>query len=387
MSDNENPSHPPIYELRWGNWTAAIMFSIVFFIGTFIMYVVYTRAEDVTGNGLFYQYYSPILGYFVVASICQSHYFRTSPTPNIHYSIRYFVSIGAAVILFASNILIFDAMGIGQEDWTFGHFLWILFGFYMFGFDDFLFAAKLSEPLKYNAAKAALWYAVIWIMWAIMVFVDSISILQNGAGNQHSNFNYFAGHYQWSVILLLIFAVQWKDIIPEFPKMWKGFKNPYVLGIFFTLVTIVGGYLIGEVLFQLNAWRFPEISNNSNWHHVLYQGTYPLTPIIIFGLYTKDLAIGQYIVLPIHLAGIKNVWIRTFARTMEVVVGAFALYLFFHLVLMPLEILHVPSNTHVPDPYVWYKSIDLYWNFTVSIIALTWHWFTARWGFVVPRKM
>lgn len=372
-------AYVPVYKVRWGNITAAIMFTLVFFIGTFILYLVYTRGEAVTNKGVFYQYYSPLLGYFVVASICQSHYFRTSPTPTLHYGIRYFVSIGAALILFASNVLIFDALGIHNDDWMRGHFLWILFGFYMFGFDDFLFAARLSKPLKHDPLKAALWYTVIWIMWGAMTVWGFI-----GDGEK---FNHFAGHYQWSVILILIFAVQWKDIIPEFPKFWTGFRNPYLLGIALTLITAIGGYLIGEALFSLNQWRFPEITDNDNWHHVLYQGTYPLTPIIIFGLYTRDLAIGQYIVLPIHLAGIKNVWVRTLARTMEVVVGAFALYLFFHLMLMPTEFLYVATDAHVPHPYKWYKSIDLYWNFTVSILALTWHWFTARYGFVVPKKV
>jgi len=372
MSDTRQASGS-IYRLRWGNATAVVMFSIVFFAGTFILYLAYTRAEVITGNGFFYQYYSPLLGYFVVASICQSHYFRTSPIPQIKHSIRYFVSIGAAVALFATNILIFDTFGIAGEDWMNGHFLWILLGFYFFGFDDFLFAAYLSKPLKHNAVKAGLWYAVIWILWAILCYHGIIS--------DGEKFNYFAGHYQWAVILLLMFAVQWRDIIPELPKHWKGFSSPYVIGTALLLTTFIGGFLIGELCFQLNQWRFPEISNSDNWHHVLYQGTYPLTPIIIFGLYTKDLAIGKFIVLPIHLASIRNVWVRIFTRTVEVAVGSFVLYLFFHLVLMPSNVLHVASDSHVTDQ--WYHSIDLYWNFTVSIIALTWHWFTARYGFVV----
>jgi hypothetical protein len=345
------------------------MFSIIFIVGTFIMFLVYNRAEDVTGNGHFYQFYSPILGYFVVASICQSHYFKTSPIPDVGNSIRYFVSIGAAVIMFASNMLIFDSVGIGADDWTQGHFLWILFGFYMFGFDDFLYAAHLSKPFKYNAAKAAAWYGVIWILWGLMAI---IGVLSNGSDNDHFNFNYFGGHYQWSVILLLMFAVQWKDTIAELPKVWSGFKNVYVLGTFLLMVTLVGGFIIGEVCFQLNSWRFPEISDNANWHHSLYQGTYPLIPIILFGLYTN------------HLNHIENIWMRVAARTGVIILASFVLYLFFHLILMPTELLYVEANHHVT--HRWYQSIDLYWNFTVSIIALTWAWFTARWGFVEAVK-
>lgn len=363
----------PDFKLRWGNYTGIIAFSMTMILGTFILWLVYTRAEDVTDRGFFWQYYSPILGYFVVASICQSHYFKTSMTPNPGYSIRYFVSIGAGCILFASNVLVFDMVGLASSDWMAAHFLWILLGFYLFGFDDFLFAAHLSKPFRYNSAKAALWYAVIWIVFAILVYFDTIAT--------RSNFNYFAGHYQWTVILLLMFAVQWKESISEFPKMWKGFKNPYILGFTLLMITIIGGFIIGEVCFRLNAWRYPEIDDSTNWHHALYQGTYPLTPIIIMGLYTS------------HFSRFKNVWTRTLVRTAGVAAASFLLYMFFHLILMETGWFPIETDPHLvshpvsgPGDVPWYHRIDLYWNFTVSIIALTWGWFCARWGFLIPSE-
>ena len=354
MSESEH-IEPVEYRLKWGNWTGIVALAISLVLGTFILYLAYTLADEATNHGFFWQFYSPLLGYFVVAAICQSHFFRTSPKPDISNSIRYFVSIGGAVTLFATNELIFYLAGLYRADWMRSHFLWILLGFYMFGFDDFLFGGHLSRPLKYNSLKAALWYGIIWIIFSIFGLAG---VLSDG-----EKFNYFAGHYQWMVIILLMIAVQFREVIPQLPNLWKGFENPYIRGTVLTLSTIIFGFILGEIAFHLNAWRFPEISDSVNWHHSLYEGTYPLTPIIVLGLYTT------------WLSGIRGVWRRALARTGMVFFLSFIFYLFFHLTLMKWE---WAFNVHEE----WYHQIDLYWNFTVSIIPLSWSWFCARYGFV-----
>jgi len=360
------------YKLRWGDRTALYTILMAFLSGTFIVWAAYKLAEDAAHgtatikaeSQFFWPYYSPLLGYFVVASICQSHYFKTSGM-KLEHSIRYFVSIGAACVLFGTNEIMFYKLGIANHEHMTAHFLWILLGFYLFGFDDFLYAGKLSKlPAKlvggsgrlsrflgHNSFKASIWYVVIWIIWGIIV--------ARGTMEDHKTFNNFAGPYQWAVILLLLCAVQLKDIVPLAPH-----KNVYVRGTFWLSFTLVGGIVIGYFLFWLNGLAFDGITDGDNWHHVLYQGTYPLTPIIIFGLYTN------------HLGNVDNIWKRAALRSAVVAAGVVALYFFFHAVLIPTGIYDVPG--------VWYHRIDLYWNFTVSIIPLTWAWFTARWGFMEP---
>ena len=352
------------YQLRWGDRTGLYALLMALISGTFIVWLAFEPAEAATKNGFFFQYYSPLLGYFVVAAICQSHYFRTSGM-KLENSIRYFVSIGAATVLFATNQLTFYLIGIAPTEYMHAHFLWILFGFYMFGFDDFLFAGKLSKlPAKltrhpgmlsrfldHTSFKAAIWYVVIWILWGIMVVMGTI--------HKGSDFNYFAGHFQWAVILLLMCALQLKEVIPAVPM-----KNDYIRGASWYMFTIVGGFIIGEILFRVNAHFYQGLDNGHNWHHVLYQGTYPLFPIIILGLYTN------------HLGHIRNIYRRAALRSAVVGVSSIILYFFFHAVLMNTGLFDVSG--------AWTERIDLYWNFTVSIIPLTWAWFCARWGFMRP---
>jgi hypothetical protein len=118
------------------------------------------------------------------------------------------------------------------------------------------------------------------------------------------------------------------------------------------------------------------------WHRVLYMGTFPLTPAILLGTYTSN------------FSGTKGTGKRVLKRLAILVPSIILLYFGFHLIiaepyLIPNWISPGLMNDHIGifhEHGGWYHQLDLYFNFTVSIIPLTHHWFCGKWGFMKKQE-
>ena len=108
----------------------------------------------------------------------------------------------------------------------------------------------------------------------------------------------------------------------------------------------------------------PEISEADKWHHVLYMGTYPLIPIIIFGIFSK------------HFNHVKDIYLRAQYRTLWIAVLVVIGWVMFRVIIEPSGIF---------GDHPWWHHFDLVFNFTISIIALSHHWFCGRIGFLKPK--
>ncbi|MDD4307888.1 MAG: hypothetical protein PHU53_03665 [Thermoplasmata archaeon] len=344
------------YELRWGRntWFVALIVSGI--IGVSILLMSYWGMGE-TWHGL---YYVPLLGYYVMLSICQSHYFKIKPVPSWNGLARQWVSITGAVFIFYGHIFLMkDVIGIPPSLIMTSQFMFILLGFFFFGMDDFMFKGQLSKWLKHDALKAIFWYAIVWVVW---FFIFAFSWGLSGALGDFNGDRclWFMGSFQWVIMMSMMIAITWKDYLDTVK-----FRSNYDRGIKLLTFSLVAGFAIGFMCYQIVSFLGPEIPEADKWHHVLYMGTYPLIPIILFGLYSN------------HFNDIRDVKRKTQYRTLWIAGWVIAGWLIFRLVI---------SQTGIFGEHVWWHHFDLVFNFTVSIIALSHHWFCGRVGFMKEKS-
>lgn len=375
------------YELRWGNRTWIYALALGLGIGMAVLLLF----KDMLGEIAFWSYYSPMLGYYVLISICQSHYFRREPKPDMGGLFRQFVSIFGAIVIFFLNQAVMESIFVVPDGFIMaGHFTFIVFGFFIYGFDDFMFKGKLLGWMKNDTTKAFFWYFFIWLIWVILFYSDF------GISKAHSKDtwdglaqNRMLAISQWAIIMSLLYALLFKDWLPELQNKLR-LKNDIVYGIFLLLAAFIIGGGIAYLLFTMAPYISPEgydslvadpgVNVDSDmWHHILYMGTFPLIPAILIGVYTKNFN---------HLPGLGE---RVIKRLMIFIPSVIILYFAYHWLIARPEVfinyffddavkpgLGLFGESH----HNWYHQLDLYFNFTVSIIPLTHHWFCGRYGFV-----
>lgn len=348
------------YALRWGKWTWIPVLVVSGILGVVILIMGYWGMSTTW----FYAVYVPMLGYYVMWSICQSHYFKCNPKPNWEGFARQWVSITGAVFIFWVNEwIIGDVVGINEVYTSAvapnivmaGHFTFIILGFFFFGMDDFMFKGALSKRIKSDAWKAVLWFAVIWIVWIPVFAIPGLwaSALEGFDGGK---LNMFLACFQWTIMMQMMTAITWRDLLGE-----TKFKNDYHRGAIMLSIALAMGVLIGSFCYYIIDWLSPTLDASTIWHHVLYAGTYPLIPIIIFGVYSNHFN---------HMTDTKK---KTIARTAFIAALVVMWYFAFRFIVAPSGIF---------GEHEWYKHFDLYFNFTISIIPLSHHWFCARLGAV-----
>ncbi|MFO7618893.1 MAG: hypothetical protein R6W91_04485 [Thermoplasmata archaeon] len=340
------------YELRWGRATWLVTLVVSGIIGVSILLASYWGMGEAWHNA----YYVPLLGYYVMLSICQSHYFKIKPVPSWKGLSRQLVSIiGAIAIFFGHEFLMKDVIGIPVGALMSGQFMFIILGFFFFGMDDFLFNGQLSKWIKKDSVKAVFWYAIVWVLWfPLFAFEWGLS---GALGSLNSvRLFWFLGSFQWVIMMQMMVAITWKDYLGTVK-----FKTNYDRGIKLLIFAVLAGFIIAFMCYQAVNFLEPGIPGAEKWHHVLYMGTYPLIPIIIFGIYSN------------HFNHIKNVYKKAQLRSIWIATWVVLGWLIFRLIIAPSGIF---------GDHPWYHHFDLVFNFTVSIIALSHHWFCARIGFV-----
>jgi len=386
------------YELKWGNRTWLYALALGLGIGLAVLLIF----KSMLGDKTFWNYYSPMLGYYVLISICQSHYFRREPKPDMGGIFRQFVSIfGAVLIFYVNESVMLYIFGVPQAGGfappteyihgsilTGGHFTFIVFGFFIYGFDDFMFKGKLVGWMKNDLVKALFWYLVIWVVWGILFYSDI------GAGRAHSKdtfdgmaLNRMLAISQWMIIMSLLYALVFRDWLSDLQER-SGIESDMMFGLLLFGAAALIGAGIAYLLFYTAPLISPagaHLTDSETWHHVLYMGTYPLTPAVLLGLYTANFN---------HVRGTGS---RVVRRLAVLIPSIIALYFAYHWFIARPEILINFFADGTVDKgmglfgephHNWYHQLDLYFNFTVSIIPLTHHWFCGKAGFMreVPDR-
>jgi len=353
------------YQLRWGSitWMPALLISAA--LGILILAI----SSHVIGEQWHNTHFVPMLGYYVLISICQSHYFKSKAEPNWQGFSRQAVSIiGAIVLFFVNGWIMGTLIGIPEKMVLPGQLTLIVFGFFFFGWDDFMFLGALSRWLKIDALKALFWYLVTWLVWYAVYAMPNGPIAALGQFSK-LNLEHILALSQWVIIMSLLIAITWKDYLAT-----RKFSNDYSRGIRLTAFSVLVGVSLGYLCFgilSVVSVHSPEIAIVTKegapdvpamWHHVLYIATYPLIPLILFGLYTN------------HFNHIADAKARVFARTALLFALVVVGYFMFRLVIAPSGIFGY---------HPWWHHFDLVFNFTIAIIALSHHWFNGRLGFLV----
>ncbi len=344
--------------------------------------------KDMLGERTFWNYFSPMLGYYVLISICQSHYFKRKPEPDMSGLFRQFVSIFGAVLIFFVNELIMLSIFAVPETSTVaptflahggivmtGHFSFIVFGFFIYGFDDFMFKGRLSSWIRNDTLKAVFWYLIIWAVWYPLFY------MKGGIGQGYSAAEFDKGPMdhllaisQWTIIISLFYALVFRDWLPELQER-SGIKSDIAFGIVLLAASVVIGWLLADLCYIL----LPDhLSSAEKWHRVLYMGTFPLTPAVLLGIYTTN------------FAGTASTGQRVLKRLSILVPSIVLFYFGFHVLIAEPYIIPNALSPGLMNEEIglfrytgdWFHQLDLYFNFTVSIIPLTHHWFCGKAGFM-----
>ena len=344
------------YELKWGNKTGIVALLASGMIGIIILLVSFWGM----GQDWHEMYYVPLLGYYVMLSICQSHYFKSRPKPHWSGLARQWVSItGAVFIFYIHEFIMREIIGIPADLIMAGQFTFIVFGFFFFGMDDFLFQGQLSKWLKKDVYKAIFWYIIIWIVWLPMFASSMGPVAALGTFNP-TNLFFMLGSFQWVIMMQMMIAITWRDYIDTIK-----FRNHYVRGIELLTFAMIAGFVLGYLCYQMVVFAEPSLPDFNKWHHVLYMATYPLIPIILFGLYTN------------YFNNVEDIRRRAGLRTLAVAIIVVLGYVIFRFIIAPTGVFGV---------HPWWHHFDLVFNFTISIIALSHHWFCGRIGAIKPKK-
>jgi hypothetical protein len=360
------------YKLKWGNatWLYALGMGLLFGLGILLL------SSRILGEHFHESYYVPMLGYYVLLSIAQSHYFRTPPGPSMKGLFRQFVSIfGAVILFFVHETIMVGFIGIPQPLAMPGHFTLIVFGFFLYGFDDFMYGGRLVRWLKNDILKAIFWYVVIWILWALFFAMKGGPVEGYSLETFHEEtFFRWLACIQWIIIMSLMVALTFKDAIPSLR-----IRNRWIEGTSLLIFSIVGGIVMGHICLGLIELLAPwgSVSNADKWHHVLYMGTYPLIPVVLMGVYTDN------------YSKIRNPMKRVSIRLAYLIPSVVLSYFLFHLVIASPEYIvnqispgTLNKGIGIFGLHPWHHHFDLVFNFTVSIIPLTHHWFSGKVGFV-----
>jgi len=340
------------YELRWGKntWIAALM------MGGTAGIMILLLSWHMMGEYWHVKYFVPMLGYYVMISICQSHYFKSDLKPHIRGMIRQAMSIfGAVLIFYLHGWIMGDLIGIPEKLIMPSHFIFIILGFFFFGWDDFMFKGVLSRWLKVDAVKALFWYMFIWMLWFPLFAMDGG--LSSALGNFNpTRFFWFLGSFQWVIMMELMIAITWREYLGTIK-----FKNDLMMGAALVSFALTAGFLAACVCYSIIDIGDTIPTEAAKSHHVLHMGTYPLIPIVMFGIYSH------------HFNHIEDQKKKAFARTGLIASMAILGYFIFGFATAPSGIF---------GEHPWYHHFDLAFNFTIAIIPLSHHWFTGRWGFV-----
>jgi hypothetical protein len=349
------------YQLRWGKATWIPVLVVSGIIGITILWLDYQQM----GPGWHGEYFMALLGYYVMFSICQSHYFKSKLVPNWEGFARQWVSITSAILIYYVNRWAFgEVFGVPDSLIIPGQFFFIVMGFFFFGMDDFMFKGALSKWMKHDSHKAIFWFAIIWVSWYVL-FAADWGVSKALGDWDPVNFNLFLGCFQWTIMMSMMIAITWKDFIESIK--WK---SDYQRGAVLLPFSLGMGFLLGYVCYLIIGAIQPIVEPDAvlaeadKWHHVLYMGTFPLIPIIITGVYTD------------HFNAVKDVKKKTAIRTAWIATWVVVGYFIFHYVVMASG-LFTPEGGHAPE---WFHGHDLIWNFTISIIPLSHHWFCGRLG-------
>ena len=343
------------YEFKWGKNTWFVVLLLSGLLGVFILFLSYWGM----GEDWHTAYYVPLLGYYVMLSICQSHYFKVKPNPSWNGMARQWVSItGAVFIFFIHEWLMKDIIGVADDLIMGGQFIFIVLGFFFYGMDDFMFKGQLSKWIKSDALKAVLWYFVIWVFWLFLFAFDW------GLSAALGNFNavyffWFLASFQWVIMMQMMVAITWGEYIDTIK-----FKNNIDRGIKVLSAAMIAGFIIAYMCYMVVNFLGPDIAEADKWHHVLYMGTYPLIPIIVFGIYSN------------HFNHIKDKFVKAQHRTLFIAALVVIGWVLFRLVIAPSGIF---------GDHPWWHHFDLVFNFTISIIALSHHWFCGRIGCLIQK--
>lgn len=302
---------------RWGKWTPWIATLFFLILGSAIVAIAHARGDS------FFHAYTICLGYFVAWSIAQSHYFSvTKEKPYAVGLLIYPLIVCFAVIAYHFGNTIFSALGVNV---TFGHFVFIMLGFFVYGFDDFMFGGKLSRWLKYEILRFYFWTLIIIVIWIILFSF----VLK-----KEEQFWQFFGMFQWPIVCLLAYAllIKVREKTLSFGRQLRNFVLLFIVGFGFAYFFKITGF---------------------SWHLVLNLGTFPLLPIIMVGLYFG--------------------YSKTADRISEAWYMSFCMIVLFVLIMI-IGVLGFKET----DPS---KMPALQWCFTVAILPLAHYWFTKFWGF------
>ncbi len=355
-------------------WLVSAPLGII--IGSLILclnyYVIPLVIED-----YFNRVFSAWLGYYVLCSIIQAHFFNyfgigkprvVEERRDALYAglgaLRHFVSIAAGLALFCAVELFAVISSLDKSLIGKAHNSLIIIGFFWAAFNDTCWDGVLDNWIPHPPLRLVIWGPVVVSCWLIVFY------LPLGLGSAMRDFNplrlnVVLGVWQWVIICNLGTGLVVNDVVATARARGLLPFTAIQLGLIRTAAIMSGGVVLAVIALTFTRSAFPAASVVDAWHSVLAIGTHPLAGLIPMALYS-----GSF-------RKVDHLGLRLGLRMTVLVACTVVSYVVVHGI-MSLGFLNSDHHSALHHP-------DVLWNFLTSILGLTHHWFSGRWGFMTSR--
>ncbi|KAG9394631.1 hypothetical protein J8273_3885 [Carpediemonas membranifera] len=355
-------------------WLIALPLSVL--LGTAMMAFAYYVIDKYVYEGFFHEIFTSVHGYYVLIAIVQAHFLsnRFMPIGKPHTlrewlpaligSSRHLFGAAAAIVAYTALRLIMTLLDIPKDHQGAGHSTAIVLGFFIAAFNDTCCDSFLDKWIKWPPFRIALWFPFLVAGWLAVYY------LPIGIGNAMDDFNgtRWIGALailQWVIVSNLITGLHLNQVWAEARQSEAFPFTPAAVALIRTALIIVCGVFAAFFAFTVARTTSPGATVEEAWHWVMALGTQPLITLITLSLYTPN------------FASVKPLSARVMVRLLIIAFGA----------AINFSIEHLVFNTGFlgasRDELYHRPTVAL--NFAISIMPLSHHWFSGRWGFILNR--
>ncbi|KAH3760847.1 hypothetical protein Pelo_7342 [Pelomyxa schiedti] len=366
VSQLPRPGPAPTWQLRWGNRT----WMLPLLISTILSMLIIAWAWRYKNGAWFGVMYVPLMGYYILFSIYQVHFYpsvpQATPEPSVKGMDRYIIIFIVTIVMWFLHNAVLSMYFKETKRLVTAHISFIITGFFCGAWEDtcwgpvqFTKWPSVKNPALFSKTlhlRGIFWYSFSWLVWFLVV------VLICGLGRTNPD---------WILLQWYLAVTQMAIVTQLSAGLWTKpfwetvtFVHPYSKGLIMTGAWWFNATSATLIIYFIASSCWPQGKPADIWHFCTTCGSYPLAPAVCFGLY------GDTFKTLFSSKTAHAIFAYFFIAGVSILD-----FLLFHLVYTQFGV--------TPAAPTWFQDVDLVTNFTIVLFLLTWYWFTQRYLLMV----